>query len=335
MQNPNDLLTEAIGNLVRYTGLQATIAKPEPRKNAIVDVAGQRFVVQTTSEITKGNKGLVMKEIQARQIETGLPVLLVTSYLPVEIAQEYGEGSINFLDLAGNCRISQNHLVLHIEGKKLTKRARVKQTRAFQEAGLRLIFLFLLDPALVNLPYRELARRANIALGSVAAIMQELIEQRFVAVLQPVKKLKNTDQLLQKWVTAYHDVLRPRLMKKRMRFINSESHNQWHQIDLSRISHTTYWGGESAANLITSYLQPGTLTIYTEQTWQVFKEIGLVPDQHGTVEVLETFWTPETYQGVPPLLVYADLISSSSERNIETANLIQHNELQYLQRTAS
>ena len=53
-------------------------------------------------------------------------------------------------------------------------------------------------------------------------------------------------------------------------------------------------------------------------------------NENGKVEVLEMFWKMETYMGVPPVLVYADLMSSGSDRNIETANLIFKNELQYL-----
>jgi len=34
--------------------------------------------------------------------------------------------------------------------------------------------------------------------------------------------------------------------------------------------------------------------------------------------------------GIPPVLIYTDLMRSGSDRNIETANMILNNELQYI-----
>lgn len=161
-------------------------------------------------------------------------------------------------------------------------------------------------------------------------IMKELIDLNFILKTKQTKKLKNTKELLNRWITAYHDVLRPRLLKKQMRFINQDSYTHWKEINLNKINGAVYWGGEPAANLLTGYLHPGTFTIYTDQNWHSFKEIELVPAETGNVEVLEMFWNKETYNGVPPVLIYADLMSSRSDRNLETANIINANELQYI-----
>jgi len=157
-------------------------------------------------------------------------------------------------------------------------------------------------------------------------IMQELIDLNFILKTKQTRKLKNSNELLNRWITAYHDVLRPRLLKKRMRFIKQENYTKWKEIDLAKVTGRVYWGGEPGANLLTGYLHPGTFTIYTDQNWHNFKEIELVPDDNGKVEILDIFWKPETFAGVPPVLIYADLMSSGSDRNIETANMIYNNE---------
>jgi hypothetical protein len=207
---------------------------------------------------------------------------------------------------------------------------RINQPRAFQEAGIRLIFQFLVDPAKTQLPYRELAEIANISLGSVGMVMQELVDLNFILKTKQTKKLKNTSELLNRWITAYHDVFRPRLFKKRMRFIKLESYNKWKEIDLNQTHGHAFWGGEPGANLLNDYLHPGIFTIYTDRNWQSFKDIELVPDENGKVEVLEMFWDLKTWDGVPPVLIYADLMSSGSDRNVEMAKLIFDNELQYI-----
>ena len=330
MKKEKDILVEAVNSLLRYTNIQAVIEDGRLRYDAYLIIAGEKFVVEIKPEITKGNKGIVLMEMKNISRENNLPILLVTKYIPSEIAKEYVEDGINCLDVAGNCNIRQNNLVLIIEGKRIERMSKVNQPRAFQEAGIKLIFQFLVDPNKTQLPYRDLAELTEISLGSVAMIMQELIDLNFILKTKQTKKLKNTNELLNRWITAYHDVLRPRLLKKQMRFIMQENYNKWKEIDLTKVTGQVYWGGEPGANLLTGYLHPGTYTIYTDQNWHNFKEIELVPDDNGKVEVLDMFWNPKTFAGVPPVLIYADLMSSGSDRNIETANMIYNNELQYI-----
>lgn len=330
MRNEKEILVEAVNSLYKYTKIEATIEDGRLKYDAYLNIAGERFVVEVKPEITKGNKGIVLVDLKNISLENNLPILLVTKYIPSEIAKEYVEEGINCLDVAGNCNIRKNNLFLLIEGKRIERLAKVNQPRAFQEAGIKLLFIFLVDPEKTQLPYRDLAELANISLGSVAMIMQELMELNFILRTKHTKKLKNTKDLLNRWIMAYHDVLRPRLLKKQMRFINPERYNHWKDIHLNKIKGAAYWGGEPAANLLFGYLHPGTFTIYTDQNWHSFKEIELVPDEKGKVEVLEMFWKQETYKGVPPLLIYADLMSSGSDRNIETAITIFDNELQYI-----
>jgi len=59
------------------------------------------------------------------------------------------------------------------------------------------------------------------------------------------------------------------------------------------------------------------------------RDLRLVPDPHGKVEIVEIFWNPGDYQTetqqktVPPLLAYAELINSLDSRNRETAQRIK------------
>lgn len=330
MKNEKYILDEAVISLFKYTNIQAVVKDGRLRYDAFLMIANEEFVVEIKSEVTKGNKGIVLASLKETSHENNLPIILITKYIPSEIAKEYVAEGINYLDVAGNCNIRQHNLVLLVEGKKIERAAKVNQPRAFQEAGIKLIFLFLVDPAKAQLKYRELAELANISLGSVGTIMHELIDLNFILKTKQTMKLKNTKELLNRWITAYHDVLRPRLLMKHMRFVRPESYTKWKEINLNEPDGLAYWGGEPGANLLTNYLHPGIFTIYTYRNWQSFKDIGLVPDETGNVEVLVIFWGPQMCMGVPPVLIYADLMSSGSDRNIETANMILKNELQYI-----
>jgi hypothetical protein len=330
MKKEKYILDEAVISLFKYTNIQAVVKDGRLRYDAFLSIANEEFVVEIKAEVTKGNKGIVLASLKETSRENNLPIILITKYIPSEIAKEYVAEGINYLDVAGNCNIRQHNLVLLVEGKKIERAAKVNQPRAFQEAGIKLIFLFLVDPTKAQLTYRELAELANISLGSVGTIMQELIELNFILKTKQTMKLKNTKELLNRWITAYHDVLRPRLLMKHMRFVRPESYTKWKEINLNEPDGLAYWGGEPGANMLTNYLHPGIFTIYTYRNWQSFKDIGLVPDETGNVEVLVIFWDPQMCMGIPPVLIYADLMSSGSDRNIETANMILKNELQYI-----
>ena len=330
MKGNKDIINEAISSLSKFTGIIADLEDGSIQGDAFFKIANEKFVIETKSTVTKGNKGITLMELKNISRETNLPVILITKYIPVEIAKEYVAEGVNYLDVAGNCSIRQNNLMLLIEGKKMAKAERVAQTRAFQESGIKLILLFLVDPQKTQLTYRNLAELADISLGSVGIIMQELTDLNFILKTKQTRKLKNIKELLARWITAYHDTLRPRLLKKQMRFVNPESYQKWKDLDLNQSAGLAYWGGEPGAHLLNSYLHPGKFTIYTDRNWQSFKEIGLVPDDNGKVELLDLFWSPEIYNGIPPVLIYADLMSSGSDRNIETANMILNNELQYI-----
>jgi len=329
MKKDKNILDEAINSLFKYTNIQGVMKDGGLSHGAFIVIANEEFVVELKSTITTGNKGIVLARLKEISNENNIPVLLITKYIPREIAKEYVEDGINYLDIAGNCNIRQHDLLLLLEGKKIERTARINQPRAFQEAGIRLLFQFFIDPEKIQLPYRDLAEIANISLGSVGTIMKDLLDLNFILRTKQTKKLKNTRELLNRWIIAYHDVLRPRLFKKKMRFLKPDNYNKWKEVNLDQSNGNAFWGGEPAANLLTGYLHPGVFTIYTDRNWQNFKETEMIPDENGNIELLEIFWNMNTWHGVPPVLVYADLMSSGSDRNVETAKLIMDNELQY------
>jgi hypothetical protein len=330
MKKDKYILEEAVNSLFRCTKIQAAVKNYRLRHDVFLVIANEEFVVEIKPEITKGNKGILLASLKEISREINLPILLLTKYIPGEIAKEYVAEGVNYLDIAGNCNIRQNKLLILVEGKKIMRAAHTNQPRAFQEAGIRLIFQLLVNPEQTQLPYRVLAKIANISLGSVAAIMLELIELNYILKTKQTKKLKNTKALLNRWIIAYHDVLRPRLLKKKMRFVIPDTYNKWKELNLAKTNGLAFWGGEPGANLLTGYLHPGVFTIYTDRNWQAFKDIELIPDEKGTVELLDIFWDTNTCNGLPPVLIYADLMSSGSDRNVETAKMILDNELQYI-----
>jgi hypothetical protein len=195
--------------------------------------------------------------------------------------------------------------------------------RAFKPAGLRMIYALLCNPGFENKTYREIAAATNVALGTVDWIMKELKELGFLLDMgKQGFKLIQKENLLQRWVTAYPEQLRPKQILGHYR----GDQDWWKQARLETLG--AQWGGEVAAARLTQYLRPEIITIYTttQQLNQLLLKNRLRKDPAGDVEVLERFWKLEEtgqYEDlVHPLLIYADLIATGNQRNLETAKMI-------------
>ena len=318
-----DLLEEIRSKFLDNTGIDIVFSNSKRKNNGIAEIKNERFIVDVKSEITQGNKGIALQQIKEASREENLPILLITKYIPLSIAKSFVEEGVSYIDVAGNCNIRQNSLLLIIEGKKQERLPKTNQSRAFQEAGIKLIYCFLVNPDNINKTFRELSELSQIALGSVSTIIQELVDLKFILKTKNKKVLKNKLYLLQRWIIAYNDVLRPKLLIKRMSFVNKTDYVNWKHLNLSSLTEKTLWGGECAASILTKNMTPANYTIYTNSTWQsVGKSLKLIPDDNGKVELLWLFNKSEEQNTISTVLIYADLMNGGDSRNLETAEII-------------
>lgn len=337
MPNEQKIVKDAVERLTAYTGIPVDVHPPGDKGyDFVITIADIRFMAIVKPAISQGNKNLIYAPLATKVKKSKMPLIIIAEQIPNIIAKEYADIGINYLDKAGNCHIRSGKLNIVIEGKKMEKAGGSYQSRAFQEAGIRIIFQLLTNQAALTLPYREIAERVGVSLGSVGSVMRELTDLDFVFEAENKRVLKNIGRLLERWVTAYHDVLRPRLVIKRLRFTQPEQLYDWEtKLPVQNSEYTLLWGGEPGASLLTNYLTPEKFTLYTDGHWQdLMRTLKLLPAENGDIEVLSMFWHEKNkYREkpiVPPLLIYADLMGSRIGRNLETANLIRENELSSL-----
>ena len=252
------------------------------------------------------------------------PLLFITRYVNPQMAEQLHEDGIEFIDTAGNAFINQPPVYIFVKGNRLTEAAgQVPVKRAFKAAGLRMIYYFLCNPGFENKTYREIAAATDVALGTVDWTMKELKELGFLIEMgKKGLKLAQKETLLQRWVTAYPEQLRPKQFLGRYR----GQHDWWLQKRLD--PQKAQWGGEIAAARLTQYLKPELITIYatTQHLNQLLLDNRLKKDNTGDVEILERFWKPAEDQQhddlVHPVLVYADLLATGNQRNLETAKMV-------------
>ena len=304
----------------------ATEGPPEAaqRSDRVVRMVVQgrelRYDADIKTAITKADRILLFM----RKKPLPNPTLVVAKYVHPLLAEQFKADGIEFIDTAGNAFLDRPPLYVFIKGNRPPEVPRHAQTkRAFKAAGLRMIFALLCNPGLENQTFREIAGTAGVALGTVDWIIRELKELDFLLDMgKEGYRLIRKDILLQRWVAAYPEQLRPRLLLGRYR----GEHVWWQKKNLD--PRKAQWGGEVAAARMTNYLKPQIVTIYTtgEELHPMLIDNRLRKDEAGDVEILERFWKPdETRQDedlVHPILVYADLLVEGSQRNIETARVI-------------
>lgn len=265
------------------------------------------------------------------------PTLLIAYRLPDSQKELLRQLHQPYLEANGNFYFRDDNHLLFIDGQPPLKAPKATtQNRAFAKTGLKVVFNLLLHPEWLALPYRQLAEKTGTGIGNLTNILNGLKEAGFL--LQAGKgdlRFRNQQNLLQQWMEAYDRKLKPALALGSYRFLDNAARQQWRNLPLNP-PHTV-WGGEPAGDLLTNYLKPQLLTLYTtEKPTDLVRRFRMIPDPKGPVRLFEKFWTdPEPAvqpgpndqpdpapQTAPPILVYADLLNTHDPRCRETAQLV-------------
>ncbi|MCR8923196.1 type IV toxin-antitoxin system AbiEi family antitoxin [Dasania sp. GY-MA-18] len=348
--NEIGLLQDAVKAFKKETGLKIAIIKnafmEEGRPlGGLVELpngAGQ-LAVGLKNWAAQANLGAIANQIERLPIEG----MLVADYINPNMAAKLRAMAIQFIDTAGNAYINKPPLYVWVTTNKNEKAQEAKKeapNRAFDAAGLKVIFGLLCDQQLINAAYREIAEKTGVALGTVGKVIDGLKETGFVVDRGKGKqgrRLVNRHKLLDRWVEAYPEKLKP---KCRVGDFVADNPSWWKTINIEKFG--AYWGGEVAATKYTGYLKPQVVTVYLpEQLGNKFlaaaklkKALEWTADGPGIVKIYRPFWPQKiidtvgegknqpiakTHAGlVHPILAYADLIATADSRNLETARKI-------------
>ena len=330
-QSQESLISQAVTSLAGSTGLEASIKSVEPNKHldgVVVIRNGKKrwnFSIEVKRQLTSHTLGSAIASVSELGRKHG-PSALVASYVNPSQAEKLRELGIEFFDAAGNAFLKQEGLHVFVTGRKArdVNAPETRSARAFNATGSRLVFALLCHPGLENKPYRQLAKEAGISLGAVNWIMSDLKSLGHLIDNGPRgRRIQNRKDLLKRWVAAYPEQLRPKLLIGR--YHKEGAHDWWQKAELPA---QAFWGGEIGAALITRHLRPEAVTIYSETNLAKLQaQQALRRDSNGETELLRRFWSFDKWDEqdkhvVPPLLIYADLIRTANDRNLETAEVL-------------
>lgn len=340
------LIQDAIDAVVRTTAVPLrVIDSPHetflPNNDIFITLAVNDVPRQYCVEVKIRIKARAeLEAITRRKSDSVANILLVTAHMTPALAEECVRLGLQFIDLAGNIYLHAPDQYVFIIGRAANAEIRHlksitgKQTAASASvSALRMIFVLLCEPHLINRPYREIAAAAGIALGTVGPVLKDLSERRLISGADSShgRRLLDLLGLREEWISNYPLRLRPKLNVQRF---NAMDVSWWGDVFIP--PGKAWWGGEVAAAKLTGYLRPVTQTLYVkpvereELLFSLVKHHRLRADHAGSIEILDAFWLfdekKDTFEPpiAPRLLVLADLLSSREPRNLEVAALLRN-----------
>lgn len=321
-----EVLYTATGNIDDVMGIKAVVDEnPEEKGEDRLRFLFTDTEICFNTEIRKDLREhqLPAIELAARKKD---PFMIVVHYLRPKVKAELRKRKIAYLEKNGNLFIHHQGVFVLIEAKKPVNLAKETGNRAFTKTGLKVVYLYLTAEEWLNKPQRAIARQTGTGLGNINNVNHGLEKEGFLLQInKDEKRLQNKKELLEKWMNGYTVNLKPALRLGRFRFLHENDYINWGKLTIDHLN--TWWGGEPAGAILTNYLQPGELTLYTTRNRnELMKDYKLVPDQNGNITAYTPFWTgeetPQYQNTVHPLLVYADLMNTGDNRCCETARIV-------------
>lgn len=345
------ILKEALKAVYDEAGLDFEVLNEEIKVrdhhiDAIIRIKGieDQFSVEIKRWAAHGNLGVIINQVRNLPMEG----IFIADYVNPKMAGRLREQGVQFIDTVGNAYINRHPIHIYIKGnRKKDKDPDIKKEgtgRAFNTTGLKVVYAFLCNPELINANYREIADVADVALGTVGWVLNDLKEMKFVigrGHKRNDRRIKNHKKLFDRWVEAYPEKLRPKQVVGK--FIAKDPF-WWEEVDIRH--YQGYWGGEVAAAKYTeNYLRPEEVILYLPKEAQnqffadarLRKVIDQNVDKENIVKIYRPFWREQKvlnnfYNKKPnglahPILVYADLIATADVRNMEVAKMIYERQI--------
>jgi hypothetical protein len=327
----HQILQDALAALHEIVDLKAKVlplpkTQARPQADALIEVHFNAQKQLFVAEIKTIDRRIAVAQIKTQlqnlidQQYRGYHPLLVTGFATPDLAEECRKLDLPFIDTAGNLYLHTENFLVDVRGKARPDRPFKNDYRANNPAGLKIIFALLCRPELAGARYREIAKFAQVALGAIGPVLNDLAQRAYLQKGKTLTgRLVRRKELLQEWVTYYPANLRPTLRPRRYQADRA----QLTQTDLTQFR--AFWGGEYGAEQLTRYLKAERFTIYVPGTpppaLMTKARMRLAAD--GNTEILEAFWHPELVENpttiAPPLLIYADLMATADQRNLEAA----------------
>ena len=256
----------SLETLRRHPGLEIRAVETDPAHSggadALVEITSSagtsEYVAEYKRGVTTTTLPRVLAQLEALRHAVHLPPLLLAPYLTPAVASRLVEERTEFADAAGNVFLNGPAAYIQVSGQK--RRSEPAES-GFTATDLQLIFALLAQPELREATYRELSARTGASLGKISGTVRKLESLGHVARTQSgLLLLRDPKPLLERWEFGYLEQLRPSLRPEGWRI--GPPSRLAEVRDRVKTLNGVLIGGEHAADAITKYLTPSTLTLH-------------------------------------------------------------------------
>lgn len=275
-----------------------------------------RYYAEIKKKVVPNNIARILE--QAKKLE---PLVIIADYITPKAKELLRMNNVSYVDTAGNMFLQNKYIYVLIQTDNTNRQKIESNTKAFNKAGLKVIYQFLINPEYINKPYRFIGAKAKVTIATVGVVLKDLLREKYIVQANKKKyKYLNREKLFEEWVREYNNKLRPKLRSRRYKWLNKDQN--WRK---KKLPDGAFWGGSNAAEILTKYLIANKIEIYTGLGFeQVMKSLKILPDEKGEITMTEIFWSDDKQkvQLVDPILIYADLLNDGTARSLEAANMI-------------
>ena len=244
------------------------------------------------------------------------PTVEVYHYVSRNLGEQLRAQGICYADAMGNAWVRHPELVVFVQGCSRLNAAKARPIPVLQVNHMRLLFQLIMTPTIAGHSIADLADFTQLPRAVITSAVQHL--HTYGLWLTDVDQAPaRLPELASYWVEHYATRLRNRLNPQRYRWADPAAAATAAQ--RTAWPAALMWGGEAAAHrLLATAEAPTRFTLYSQLPRpRLVQSLGLVPARLGSIEILNTF-SPTAFSApadplcVAPLLVYADLMQSST-----------------------
>ena len=332
-----DLLEACLDALRQHALCEARLREDQPsrpreapRLRLEIELNGQvaQFDPEVLPTLRLAQVGPLVHRL--RQLESqGLRPLICTARIPDPVGHELRAHRVAYLDRSGNAWLSAPGMRILVTGRPPAGgRADRLSLRGTE---IRLLGVFLRDPAAGARIQTELAEQADIALGAVGSARDQLTR---LGLLERTGerswRVRDRAAGLERFGTGWAMAVRHKLRPQTYRVLDPLGRGDLEE----RIAATgsqlgCLLGGERAAAHLTGYLSTEHATLHVPQGQRklLCSALALAPDPLGPVTMLDRYGLEDRYDlprlpEVPlihPLWIWAECLTLADERVVQTA----------------
>jgi hypothetical protein len=304
-----------------------------------------RFLVEERRHLRHQDVAIVVDRLNRLRAElppgnAGDRLLLLAPHVRPQQAAVLERAEVDYLDLAGNVHLNAPGLFVHVEGRRPPREAARTPDRP-QKGWIKTVMAILIQPELVNAPYRTLADEADVALGTIAKCMNDVVRRGLLRDGKGGRTILDRQALVALWVQAYIEGLRPKLTERRFQVRDDDKQQLWTRLGATFTRHGHRWAltGADAAERRHHFFRADETEIYAPiravEDRDVQKELVAQPAVRGgnlvVIEPPGPLAMPTTAKRVipvaPDLLAYAELRYRGTAQALEAAELLLPNVL--------